>query len=147
MVHFVVRGFRKPRALMESALGALERRVLEALWALGREASVRDLQAGFAGAVAYTTLMTTLDRLFKKGILARRRESRAFLYTPRVTPEQLRGHVAADVFEGLLGRGPEAARPVLSSFVDAVEQRDEALLDELEALVRRRRRERARRGR
>jgi predicted transcriptional regulator len=140
MGRFLFRGFRRPRAAVESALGELERSVLERLWAMGREASVRELQQGFAGQPAYTTLMTTLDRLFKKGLLERRRLGRAFLYRPRVTPDQLRQDLAADVIDSLLGQGPEAARPVLSTFIDAVEGRDAALLDELASLIRERRR-------
>jgi predicted transcriptional regulator len=130
---------------VESALGALERQVLERLWALGRESSVRDLLETFDGALAYTTLMTTVDRLYKKRLLDRRRDGRAFLYTARVSQDQLREGVAADVIDSLLGDDHEAARPVMSTFVDAVGERDRALLDELEELIRRRRAGRGRR--
>lgn len=140
MTGFLVRGFRPPREVVESALGALERQILEGLWALGREASVRDLLQSLDGTPAYTTVMTTLDRLFKKGLLERRRDGRAFRYRPRVTPDQLRQGVASDVIDGLLGSGPAAARPILSTFVDAIGERDHALLDELEGLIRDKRR-------
>jgi predicted transcriptional regulator len=132
---------------MEAALGSLERQVLEKLWSFGREVTVRELQAAFGGSLAYTTLMTTMDRLFKKRLLGRRREGRAFLYQPLVSPDQLRKDVAADLIGSLLGHGAASARPVMSTFIDAVEERDAALLDELEALVRRKRRGRARRPR
>jgi predicted transcriptional regulator len=66
MTHFLLRGFRRPSAVMEAALGSLERQVLEKLWAFGREVTVRELQETFGGSLAYTTLMTTMDRLFKK---------------------------------------------------------------------------------
>jgi predicted transcriptional regulator len=141
MGRFLFRGFRRPRAAVEAALGQLERSVLERLWSLGREASVRALREAFSGRLAYTTLMTTLDRLFKKGLLDRRRVGRAFLYRPRVTADQLRQELAADVIDGLLGVGPDAARPLMSTFVDAVEVRDAALLDELETLIREKRRQ------
>jgi predicted transcriptional regulator len=140
MVHFLVRGFRRPRAAVESALGTLERQVFEGLFALGREATVREVQESLAGTLAYTTLMTTLDRLFKKGLLDRRRKGRAFVYEPRVTPDQLRCDVAADVIDSLLGGDRESARPVLSTFIDAVQERDRGLLDELEALIAEKRR-------
>ena len=42
----------------------------------------RDLQPQFPG-VAYTTLMTTLDRLFREGTLTRVKSGRAFYYTPK----------------------------------------------------------------
>ena len=63
-------------------LGPLERRVLEVLWGRDREARVRDLQPSFPE-IAYTTLMTTLDRLHRKGVLYRVPEGRAFAYRPR----------------------------------------------------------------
>jgi predicted transcriptional regulator len=147
MTHFLLRGFRRPSAVMEAALGSLERQVLEKLWNFGREVTVRELQEAFGGSLAYTTLMTTMDRLFKKKLLGRRRKGRAFLYQPLVSPDQLRKDVAADLIGSLLGQGTAAARPVMSTFIDAVEERDAALLDELEALVRDRRRGRSRRPR
>ena len=55
---------------LESVFGPLERRVLDALWSRSAPACVRDIQPDFPG-VAYTTLMTTLDRLFRKGTLRR----------------------------------------------------------------------------
>jgi predicted transcriptional regulator len=144
MPSFLLRGFRRPRAVIESVLGSLERQVLETLWAIGGERSVRELQAHLDGALAYTTLMTTMDRLYKKRLLGRRRQGRAFLYQPLVSADELRKDVAADLIGSLLDHGPGAARPLLSTFVDAVEERDAALLDELEALVRARRRGRPR---
>ena len=65
-------------------LGPLEWRVLEALWSRTTVASVRDLQPEFPE-IAYTTLMTTLDRLYRKGVLRREKSGRAFLYQPRLT--------------------------------------------------------------
>jgi predicted transcriptional regulator len=122
------------------ALGPLERTALEALWRRdGQPTSVRGLHRDLPG-LAYTTLMTTLDRLYKKGVLDREKRSRAFYYVPRFDPQGLRVHVAADAFESLLGDGAGAARPVLSCFVDVVSRRDCRMLDELEQLVRERRR-------
>jgi predicted transcriptional regulator len=142
MKRFLLRGFRRPRAALESALGRLERAVLEALWARAGGTTVRGLRDALGGRLAYTTLMTTLDRLYKKGLLERWRVGRAFQYRPCVGPEQLRQEMAADVFDSLLGQGAAAARPVMSTFLEAVEVRDAALLDELEALIREKRRRR-----
>ena len=66
---------------LAAIFGPLEIRVLEALWARGTAAAVSDLQPQFPG-VAYTTLMTTLDRLFRKGTLSRFKSGRAFFYQP-----------------------------------------------------------------
>jgi len=76
---FLLRGFRRPREIACFALGKLERQVLEETWRLG-EVSVRDIYRSFDERIAYTTLMTTLDRLFKKNLLERRKDGRAFVY-------------------------------------------------------------------
>ena len=68
-------------------LGPLEERLLAALWERGH-ATVRDLVDGACSDLAYTTVMTTLDRLFKKNLLSREADGRAFRYTPRVTREE-----------------------------------------------------------
>jgi predicted transcriptional regulator len=147
MSHFLLRGFRRPRATVEGALGNLEREVLERLWTAGAEVSVRQVQQAFGDGVAYTTVLTTLDRLFRKGLTERRREGRAFLYRARVSRDELHQGVASDVIDSLLGGDNATARPVISTFVDAVGQRDAALLDELERLVRDRKRRQSGRGR
>ena len=57
--------FRPKPSGLASLFGALELRVLDAIWRRGGETSVRDLQADFPGS-AYTTLMTTMDRLHRR---------------------------------------------------------------------------------
>jgi predicted transcriptional regulator len=123
---------------LESTYGPLEIRVLEALWARGTPACVRDLQPHFAG-VAYTTLMTTLDRLFRKGTLSREKSRRAFLYRPKSSRQELISQLAGSTFATFLPGDAASVRPILSMFVETVGDRDDALLDELEALVKARR--------
>jgi predicted transcriptional regulator len=123
---------------LESIFGPLEIRVLEALWARETPACVRDIQPKFPG-VAYTTLMTTLDRLFRKGTLSRVKGGRAFFYRPKSTQSQLISELAGSTFATLLPSDAASVRPILSMFVDTVGDRDHALLDELERLVKARR--------
>lgn len=123
----------------DARLGPLEARVLDALWARARACSVRNLQAGFPG-VAYTTLMTTLDRLHRKGVLTREKQGRAFLYTPREAREHFHAARAGGDLAPLLATR-EGAGALLSFFVDAVGDQDQALLDELERLIQEKRRE------
>jgi predicted transcriptional regulator len=130
---FMFRGFRRPWELVLAALGKLEREVMENVWERG-DVSVRDLHQAFAERVAYTTLMTTLDRLYKKGLLNRWKEGRAFIYSARATRSELERGITADVIEGLLGSN-EGAEPVLACFVNTVSERDQLLLDELERLI------------
>jgi predicted transcriptional regulator len=130
----------RPAADELPGLGHLEHRVMAALWQ-GGERSVRDVQEELGGELAYTTLMTTLDRLFRKGLLARRKEGRAYVYSARVSNGELRQGAARGLLSRLLGRDRESARPILSSIVESVSERDRELLDDLERLVQDRRRE------
>ncbi len=137
---FLLRGFRRPREVASVALGRLERQVLEETWRR-REISVRDVFTAFDERVAYTTLMTTLDRLYRKRLLGRRKDGRAFLYRPLVSREELEQGIREDVIDGLLGLGADSVEPVLACIVDAVSDRDRELLDELDRLIKEKRRE------
>jgi predicted transcriptional regulator len=138
---FVLRGFRRPREIACFALGKLERQVLDGIWLFDREVSVRDMYRVFNERVAYTTLMTTLDRLFKKKLLERRKDGRAFLYTAAVARDDFDQEIKADVIDGLLGQGADGIQPVLACIVDTVSERDRELLDELDRLVQEKKRE------
>lgn len=126
-------------AMNDTRLGPLETRVLDALWTRGGPASVRDLQPLFPG-MAYTTLMTTLDRLHRKGLLSREKQGRAFLYATLTTRDGFQAARAGGTLASLLS-DPASAGPMLSFFVDAVSNRDESLLDELERLIREKRKD------
>ena len=108
---------------------------MEVLWRRG-EIAVRDAQAELSRPVAYTTVMTTLDRLYKKGIVSRRREGRAFLYTAAYDRHEMEVTVTSDLVSDLLADDAATATPLLSNLVDVVADRDGRLLDELERLVR-----------
>ena len=79
-------------------LGPLETQLLELLWARRRPATVRQIRRA-TPELAYTTIMTTLDRLYRKGLLLRDKDGRAFAYAARYTraellSELISGHVA-----------------------------------------------------
>ena len=137
---FLLRGFRRPSEIACFALGKLERQVLEETWRLG-EVSVRDIYRVFEERIAYTTLMTTLDRLFKKNLLERRKDGRAFVYMPLISQDEFERGIKEDVIDGLLGHGADGVQPVLACIVDTVSERDRELLDELDRLVQEKKRE------
>jgi predicted transcriptional regulator len=122
---------------LASLFGTLELRVLDAVWDHGGEVAVRDLTDKFPG-LAYTTLMTTMDRLHRKGVLERRKIGRAFAYRAVSTREEMESGVVARALQPLLSGAN--AEPILSFFVEEVSRQDDRLLDELERLVREKRR-------
>jgi BlaI family penicillinase repressor len=121
-----------------SELGPLEERLLEALWERGH-ATVRELLGDGLQDLAYTTVMTTLDRLFKKGLLKREAEGRAFRYTPLLTREELHRQIAAEALRQIFDASPASSLP-LSYLVEILTQRDAQLLNELQQLVENKRR-------
>lgn len=140
---WALRGRRAGQDPLGATLGRLERECMDVLWA-GGDFTVRDVQGRIDRPVAYTTVMTTLDRLYKKGFVARvrARAGRAFIYTAAQSREQVEAAAAAGVLSGLLSTGSTAAMPILSNLVEAVGEEDGglALLDTLEQLVREKRR-------
>jgi predicted transcriptional regulator len=129
------------KTMTSTVLGPLEQRVLDALWQRAAPATVRDLQPSFPD-LAYTTLMTTLDRLHRKGVLARTKSGLAFVYAPLESRAAFESNRATRALLAAVGRNGSSATPVLSCFVDALGNHDEALLTELEMLVRARRADR-----
>ncbi|WP_433466473.1 BlaI/MecI/CopY family transcriptional regulator [Spirillospora sp. CA-128828] len=106
--------------------GMLEDAVLAVLWDGARPMSPADVQAVLDGSPAYTTVMTTLARLARKGLATRWREGRGFVYSASVDEA---GHTAAAMHELLARRSDRAA--VLARFVSELVPGDEALLHSL----------------
>jgi len=129
----------KPRK--PAPLGHLETTVMNVLWtrAPRGEASVHDVIGSLERPLAYTTVMTTLDRLYKKGLLERRKLNRAFLYSPRLTRAEWEQQLVA----GLVS--PVSKDLLLSFLIDAAAPGDQSVLEELERKIREKRRELERR--
>ncbi len=126
-------------------VGPLEAHLLGIVRRRG-DATVRELLAEGGMNVAYTTVMTTLDRLYKKGFLDRTLDGRgrAFRYhSKQDDADFFRAMIGADL-QQLLTLAAESTSP-LSFLVDTVTQHDPALLDELQRAVNRKRRELRRR--
>jgi len=126
------------RKLVLKQLGSLESQLMERAWKRG-EISVRDLYMELAPRLAYTTVMTTLDRLYKKGMLNRRKVGKAFYYAAALTEAEYRGSLTQHLFGMALHDGP-GHDAVLSCFVDAVSETDKQMLDKLDQLVKAKRR-------
>jgi len=79
----------------------LELACLKALWSL-EEGNVRAVQEVVARTrpLAYTTIMTVLDRLVRKGRLRRRKVGRAFVYSPEASRDSMRGAAVRELLEG-----------------------------------------------
>ena len=112
---------------------------MDVMWADG-EGNVRDVAEKLGRPLAYTTVMTTLDRLYKKGLLDRRKAERAFLYSPRLSRPDWERQRAGELVAGFLAGPKHSGEMLISCFLDEV-GRDASLLDELERKIRMKRKE------
>lgn len=134
--------FRPDEPGLEKMLGALEAQVMQVMWKADRSQSVqqvRDELAERGKDAAYTTIMTTLGRLYTKGLLQRETQGKAYYYSPRVSRQELTDSMARQVLSGLVST---FAEPAIAYFVEALEEQAPEKLDALAELVERRRAER-----
>lgn len=116
-------------------LGHREREVLEIVWAEG-SGTVEEVCRRLPIRLAYTTVMTTLDRLFKKGLLLREKHARAFRYSPALSPQELESQRARALVDRFLQSNAAQPGMLLSCLLDALGEYDGAMLDQLEAEIR-----------
>lgn len=103
--------------------GMLEDEVLAVLWAAGRPMSPAEVQLDLGDRLAYTTVMSTLTRLYRKGMVMRESTGRGYAYTPAMDEAAY----AAQAMTELLGRRHDRAG-TLTRFVSSLPPEDEALL-------------------
>ena len=111
---------------------------MECLWQNDEALSVRDVALRLDGPWAYTTLMTTLDRLFKKNLASREPLGRAFVYRARLTRMDL-GVQALKSAVSDIHSGTDTRELALAALVEALESHDPDLLDSLDRLVKEKR--------
>lgn len=122
-----------------TALHDLEAAVMDVIWDADEdEVSVRDVVRAMRSDrdPAYTTIMTTMDRLAKRELLQRRKVGKAWLYRPAMQRAEFLALIARQTLDGL----PQGARrPALQWLVEEVSQSDADELDFLADLIARRR--------
>ncbi len=104
------------------------------VWSHGR-ASVREVTTLLRPPLAYTTVMTTLDRLFKKGLLERSESERAFFYWARFSAEEWSAARAKKMLRAVLANHEPSRELLVSTLIETIGQHDATLLDELEAKI------------
>mgnify|MGYP001035364954 CR=1 FL=1 len=106
-------------------LGELEAAVMDVLWRADEPAKVRTVLdlLDRDRKLAYTTVMTVLDNLHRKGWVDREREGKAYLYRPAVSREEAASRALRNVLES--SGDPEGA---LLHFVSSVSERESEVL-------------------
>lgn len=122
------------RAGIGMTMGKLEYKVFDAVCKLGK-GSVRDILDIVGSGYAYTTVMTTCDRLAKKGILARFKDGNKYLYSPIADRKDMDSQATCKVLESVMSSLTE---PVMAGFLDMLEKTDSTKLDMLERMIKER---------
>lgn len=124
----------KPKPVREiNQLGELESDVLSVVWEMGR-ATVQEVKDALEPrrALAYTTVMTVMSRLAEKGILDRRKEGRAYYYTPAASQQKVAGSLLNSLvrrlYDGATGKA-------IAQLLETDEKVDDAELERLEQLI------------
>ena len=138
--------FRPDKEGLEQALGTLEAQVMEAVWDAGKPVAVEDVRAMLEARgkeSAYTTIMTTMSRLYDKGLLERQLEGRAYHYTAALSRSELGSNLTRRVIDALLN---SFAEPAMAYFVEALSDEDPDRLDTLAEMINQRRKRSQERG-
>lgn len=112
--------------LAMARLGDLERAVLDCLWQSDEPQTVREVHEALAGRqLAYTTIMTTLQRLARKGLVTQDAQTRAHRFSAEATREEMFTELMTDAL-GIAGDEHEA----MLRFVDVISPEARAALAE-----------------
>lgn len=126
----MVSGVKRTNRLI---LGDLEMAVLDHLWQFAQgDAKSVHLVVGAKRGITPNTVQSTLERLFRKGLLDREKVSHAYVYKPQVTRTELMAQLIDDVVQPLsIGQ----TEPLLAAFVEYATRTDARVLDRLEKLI------------
>jgi len=136
-----VKGIRiRPEQVgLRASLFDLEAEIMEVVWSQGWDGfTVNDVHEHLVAQreIAYTTVMTTLSRLYDKELLSREKDGRRYIYQARMTRS---GFIEAMTREVLSSLPPVGQETAVALLVERVAEADVAELAHLEALIRKRR--------
>ena len=131
-----LRGYKPGASGTGHVLGELETAIMHVFWK-EHSLTVTEVEDKLrvSRPIAHTTVLTTLDRMHRKGYLVRQKQGKAFVYSARYSREEFERGMAQEILGALLDH---YTAPALSAFVDLVGQ-DERTLDQLEAMIREKR--------
>lgn len=133
---------RRSHNALPNAVGELELKVLECVWQTpGIDARRIARQLAQDAPCRLSTVQASLERLVRKELLHRDKDGHAYRYVAARSRSELMGSILKDVIQ-LLHDGK--AQTILSSFVNIADKLNDSALDELEAMIQRKRRDRNR---
>ena len=133
MIKRLTSSFKPHKAGLGRVLGDIERLVMDVLWdrveVTGREV-LEEIQK--ERPLAFTTILTVMDRLLKKGLIKRKKMGGVFVYAPSISRDEFVKQVSEEVLEGILDISVSSAA---SSFVDILYKTSPDEMDRLSRLI------------
>lgn len=133
MIKRLTSSFKPHKAGLGRVLGDIERLVMDILWSsgevTGREV-VEEIQK--ERPLAFTTILTVMDRLLKKGLIRRKKRGGVFVYEPSISRDEFVKQVSEEVLQGILDISASSAT---SSFVDILYKTSPEEMDRLSRLI------------
>lgn len=120
----------KPPSLVKPTLDPLERRLLTDMCAFG-ESSGRQVLARMGQPLAYTTVMSALNRLYRKGLLNCRLSGKTFLYRSRLSTSELELQFAIDLIAAFVRCSKTPRGQLVAVLIETMKDGNPALLEEL----------------
>jgi len=133
MIKRLTSSFKPHKAGLGRVLGDIERLVMDILWSraevTGREV-LEEIQK--ERPLAFTTILTVMDRLLKKGLIRRKKRGGVFVYAPSISRDEFVKQVSEEVLQGILDISASSAA---SSFVDILYKTSPEEMDRLSRLI------------
>ncbi len=125
--------FRPHKTGRGRVLGDLEKSVMDVLWEKG-EVTGREVfeETGQERALAFTTILTVMDRLLKKGLIKRMKRGRLYVYRASMSRDEFVRQVSQEVLQGILDISASSAA---TSFVDILYKTSPEEIERLSKLI------------
>ena len=133
MIKRLTSSFKPHKAGLGRVLGDIERLVMDILWSRG-EVTGREVleEIQKERPLAFTTILTVMDRLLKKGLIKRKKMGGVFVYAPSISRDEFVKQVSEEVLQGILDISASSAA---SSFVDILYKTSPEEMDRLSRLI------------
>lgn len=131
----LISAFRPHKQGLKKILGDLEADVINVIWDKNTEVTVREVYETMRldREIAYTTVMSTMTHLAKKGILNQSKKEKAYVYTATLSKEEFRQKAASELVAGILD---DLAGPVLTHLIGSLgEKENEKVTQQIEQLI------------
>ncbi|MCB0196561.1 MAG: BlaI/MecI/CopY family transcriptional regulator [Anaerolineae bacterium] len=127
-----IQSFKLDEKGLTHIFGELEAKLMDAVWELDQP-TVQDVIDHLGGDLNYKTTMTVMNRLVDKGILARHKVGRAFVYAGTASREELLAGVFDKMVRGMFGE--DFRQIALAQMIETAEEIDDQLLDDISRLI------------